>query len=81
LRCLRRVLGVGIESALYLLLLKLPAILCDVAAGLVLLKLLRPRVGDRAALIGACFYWFNPATLINSACWGQMTRFWCWGCC
>jgi dolichyl-phosphate-mannose-protein mannosyltransferase len=69
---LRRVLGVGIESALYLLLLKLPAILCDVAAGLVLLKLLRLRVGDRAALIGACFYWFNPATLINSACWGQI---------
>ncbi|MBQ7775737.1 MAG: DUF2029 domain-containing protein, partial [Lachnospiraceae bacterium] len=55
-----------------LLLLKLPAILCDIAAGGILYKLAKKYLSQGMALILSAAYLFNPAIFINSSVWGQV---------
>ena len=57
-------------------LIKLPPILCDIAIGYVLYRIVLSWRGDRAdarrlALIAAAIYLFNPVTWYDSAIWGQ----------
>lgn len=55
-----------------LLLLKLPAILCDVAAGILIYRIAEKKgLSDKAILI-AVLYLFNPAVILNSSVWGQV---------
>lgn len=59
-------------SAAYLVLLKLPAVVCDVAIAYLLY-----RIGKRCgkatwALLGAAFWAFLPAAILDGAMWGQM---------
>lgn len=56
----------------YILLLKLPAILADLGLSLVIYKLLEKFTKDRKkAVVGMCFYLFNPVTIFLSGVWGQ----------
>jgi len=56
----------------YILLLKLPAILADLGLSFVIYKLLSKFTKDRKkAMIGMCFYLFNPVTIFLSGVWGQ----------
>ena len=56
----------------YILLLKLPAILADLGLSLVIYKLLSKFTKDKKkAMIGMCFYLFNPVTIFLSGVWGQ----------
>lgn len=59
-------------SGLHLLLLKLPAICCDIACGYLLYRTARKKWADAPALLLALIYLFNPAILLNSAVWGQV---------
>ena len=59
-------------SPAHTLLLKLPAIICDLLAGLVLYREGRTKLSERAALIFAASYLYNPAIILNSAVWGQV---------
>lgn len=52
------------------ILLKLPAILCDIAAGYVVYRLSEKK-GTKPDLI-ASLYLFNPVVILNSAVWGQV---------
>lgn len=54
------------------LFMKLPAILCDVAAAGILYKLARRHCTGSVAYIIAAVYLFNPAVFVNSAMWGQV---------
>ena len=54
------------------IILKTPAILCDVLTGFFLYKVARKRFKESTALIFALVYMFNPAIYINSSVWGQI---------
>lgn len=60
-------LGTGVTE----LLVKMPAILCDVAAAGVLYMAARKRVPERAAFVMAALYALNPLTFVTGAAWGQ----------
>ncbi len=60
-------LGTGITT----LLVKMPAILCDIAAAAVLYLVGRKRVSERAAFTISALYAFNPLTFAAGAAWGQ----------
>lgn len=57
------------------LLIKLPAILADLGAGIMLYVLGRKKFGAHIALGLAAIYLLNPAIWINSASWGQIDAF------
>lgn len=55
-----------------LILFKLPAVLCDIGAGIILYKMAHKRFSSGvSALIGA-LYMLNPAVIVNSSLWGQV---------
>ncbi len=53
-------------------LLKLPAIICDILTGGLIWKMAKKNFGVNASLVIAAVYLFNPATVVNSALWGQV---------
>lgn len=56
-----------------LVLVKLPAILCDLATGYLIFRISLGWLKDeRHALLCMALYLFNPAILINSSAWGQV---------
>lgn len=59
-------------SGLHLLLLKLPAVLCDIGCGFLLYKTARPRTSHVSAVFLTLIYLFNPAVILNSSVWGQV---------
>ena len=59
-------------SGMHLLLLKLPAIVCDLAAGVLLYKTANKRFSETQSLLISLLYMLNPAVLLNSSLWGQM---------
>jgi Gpi18-like mannosyltransferase len=65
-----RALGVGWQSSTFLALLKLPALLADLAVARLIFARLRPGRRRVAWLAALCFA-FNPALLLNSTIWGQ----------
>lgn len=68
---LRALLRVEYGSAVHLMLLKLPAIACDMACGLLLYREAGHRLGNMKPLLLTAAYLFNPAVLLNSSVWGQ----------
>lgn len=55
-----------------LLLLKLPAILCDMGAGCLIYRLAGKHFSPTTGLLLSTAYLLNPAVFINSAMWGQV---------
>lgn len=72
---LREWFGLAHDSGAYLLLVKMPSLLADLAVGVWLVRVARrtgrPILGAALAVV----YWFNPAVLINGAVWGQIDSF------
>lgn len=56
----------------YCLLVKLPAIICDIIAGYVVYKIASRKTSEHLSLIISSLYLFNPATIVDSALWGQV---------
>lgn len=69
--------GAEYLSAASFLIVKLPAILCDIAGGLLIYRLAAGRRAARTALFAAAFYVFNPAVILNSSIWGQVDAVMC----
>lgn len=69
---LRRMLGLAYDSAGYVMLLKFYPIACDLIGAMLLYRISRRRLNERAALLLMVFYAFNPATIVDSAAWGQI---------
>ncbi len=69
---LRVLLGIGYDTPLHWLLIKLIPILCDGLIAMLLASLSRKKLGATgAAWLGAA-YLINPAVIFNSAVWGQV---------
>ncbi|MGE5551472.1 MAG: glycosyltransferase family 39 protein [Bacteroidota bacterium] len=69
---LRALFHLGYDADAYLLLVKLPAILADLAASYIIFRLAEKRLGPRVALALSMLYAFNPAVIADSAAWGQV---------
>lgn len=69
---LRLLFGLDFGTAGFLLLLKLPPILSDVAAIWVLYRVAARRWSPEASLVIAALYAFNPMVILDSAVWGQV---------
>jgi len=61
-----------IDSPLFTILLKMPAILADIATALLIFLIVRKYGSFRLAFISMISYAFNPAIMYNSAIWGQV---------
>lgn len=59
-------------SAPCLLLLKLPAILCDMATALLFYKIASKRLPSQQVIMLVGLYLLNPAIILNSSIWGQV---------
>lgn len=51
---------------------KLPACICDLAAGYYIYKIAKRKFPDNMSVLCAVLYIFNPAVMINSSVWGQV---------
>lgn len=69
---LRSLLGLAYYSAIHLLLLKLPAILSDMACGLLLFREASQKTSRHQAFFLCAAFLFNPAVILNSSVWGQV---------
>lgn len=71
---LRNLLKISYYSDLHILLLKLPAILCDIACGYLLYREAAKRLhlSELQSLCIAAVYLFQPVIILNSSCWGQV---------
>ena len=71
---LRSLLRIPYYSDFHILLLKLPAILCDMACGFLLYReaVKRLHLSEWQGVCAASVYLFQPAVILNSSCWGQV---------
>lgn len=74
---LLRLFNAGYQSHASFLIVKLPAIICDLAAALLLYRLARRRGGARRAEYVAALYLFNPTVIFDSSVWGQVDGVMC----
>ena len=65
-------LGLTANTAPYLVLLKLPAIACDLAAAYLLYRIALRAGKPKWALLAGAAYACMPAAILDSAMWGQM---------
>ena len=70
LGAIRSVFGVGGDA--YTLLIKLPAMLADIAAAMFIYRLAEKRLSGAAAFGAALLYVLNPAVILDSSVWGQV---------
>ncbi|MBS7298393.1 MAG: glycosyltransferase family 39 protein [Eubacteriales bacterium] len=54
------------------LIIKTPAIICDVVISALLFRLANRKIGEKAGYFAAVLWLFNPAVFINSSLWGQV---------
>lgn len=69
---LRSLLRIDYYSAAHLILLKLPAILCDLACGFLIYREAGNRYSGGTPILFCSAYLFNPAVILNSSVWGQV---------
>jgi len=72
LGAIRRLFQIEYYSVPHLILLKLPAIACDLACGLVLHREAARKCTERQSLFLCAAYLLNPAVILNSSVWGQV---------
>lgn len=72
LGAIRNLTGMAYYSLPHLLLLKVPAILCDMGCGLLLYREAKKKFTEYGAFFVAAAYFFNPALILNSSVWGQV---------
>lgn len=51
---------------------KIPPILADIAMSMIIFKLAKTKLSDRAGLLLASLYFLSPAIITDSAAWGQI---------
>ena len=65
----------SIYSEWFIVLLKLPSIICDCFCAYLILRIAKKYVNIKFAFAFSLLYLFNPATFINSSFWGQVDSF------
>ena len=69
---LRALLHIEYYSTAHLILLKLPAILCDLGCGFLLYRTCSKKFDREKTFFLCAAYLFNPAIILNSSVWGQV---------
>ena len=69
---LRNLMGLAADGPAVWLLFKSVPIICDVLLGWMIWKLAGKKLGQWPAAVLAAAYLVNPATVLNSAAWGQV---------
>lgn len=69
---IRQLLGLEYYSALHLIILKLPSILCDMACGMLIYREACRKGTKHQGFFLCAAYLFNPAVFLNSSVWGQV---------
>ncbi|MDE6232416.1 MAG: hypothetical protein K2M60_03600, partial [Lachnospiraceae bacterium] len=64
--------NIGNFTTIQILLIKSPALICDILTGLLLYKIGKKYVSSKARLTACTIYLLNPAVFFNSGIWGQM---------
>lgn len=72
IEAIRRLLGISASSYGGMLLIKLPAMTCDIITGYMLYYIGKKYQKEKIGLIAMAVYLYNPAILINSTIWGQV---------
>ncbi len=65
-------LGINLREGIGLLILKLPAIICDALAAIMIMKTAKKHVGEKLAVVLGIGYALLPTAIVNSAIWGQV---------
>ena len=69
---LRAGLNIPYYSGLHMILLKLPAVICDLLCGCLIYREAAKRYSSAQTLFLCTAYLFNPVIILNSAVWGQV---------
>jgi len=69
---LQNLLHLGVNSAAFTLLVKLPSIIAEVALAYVVCRIAAKEVGRTFGLLCGAMVLFNPAMFFNSSVWGQV---------
>ncbi|MDD5017955.1 MAG: glycosyltransferase family 39 protein [Eubacteriales bacterium] len=69
---IREVFSIEAGSALFTLIVKLPSIIAEVVASILIYKIAAKQIGRMFGLLCAAFLLFNPALFFNSSAWGQI---------
>ncbi len=68
---IRSLFGMAWDSAASTLMVKLPAIIADMASGWLIYRIASKRVKETGAALLSALYLFCPAVILDSAVWGQ----------
>ncbi|MBQ3009009.1 MAG: DUF2029 domain-containing protein, partial [Oscillospiraceae bacterium] len=74
-KVIQSVFSINYDSVLYTYIIKLPAILADIAGSRFVYKLAKEKLDDKWAFFLGSAFAFCPATIYNSAVWGQIDSF------
>ncbi len=67
---LRNILG--LTDSVYVVLLKMPAVLCDILTGYIIYRFSKDSFSEKSSLFLSGIYMLNPAVVLNSSLWGQV---------
>lgn len=62
----------GFSGGVQYVIIKLPAIICDILTGILIYKISKKKFSDGISTILASLYLFNPAAILNCSLWGQV---------
>ena len=69
---IKKLFGLTSAATVSIILLKLPAMICDLLIGYVIYLIAKKYTKYQNALLFSALYMFNPSVIINSATWGQV---------
>ncbi|MDP4145258.1 MAG: glycosyltransferase family 39 protein [Bacillota bacterium] len=72
---IQKIFALSWDSGTMLLILKLPAIIADLACSYIIYLLSKKKLQSGISLLLCLFYSLNPAVIFNSAVWGQIDGF------
>ncbi len=74
-KLVRTALNLGYDSVAYTFLIKLPAMLADVAGACLVFRMAKENLGEKWAVFLSAAYVFSPALIYTSSVWGQIDSF------
>lgn len=69
---IRSLLSINPDSQVFVMMLKMPAIIADIIISYIIYKESSGRLNKKAALLLSVLYLFNPAVIFDSSVWGQV---------
>ncbi len=74
-KCIQSLFNIAYDGVVYTYIIKLPAIIADILGSMLIFKIAKEHWSEKQALFLASVFAFCPATIYNSAVWGQIDSF------